>query len=182
MKNKLYKMLNQVQNDTYGQNGRTMVETIAVLAIIGVITIGGIASFQMAMNKMSANKIVEAIGEMSSEAGRFSHNTCINKDNLDDDIEIPECIEVLKGAGNGQVMVTFKDDDDCQEIENAVSGTFAKCKWYAGDDLSDHTYIYVPNRGSACEEEDETTLECTNWKSWHGPDDPCEDFKKASCL
>ena len=181
MKNKLYKILNQLQNDTYGQNGRSMVEMLGVLAIIGVITIGGLAGFRSATNKIVANKIAEIIGEMSSEAGRFSHNTCINEDDLDDDIEIPECIKVLKGAGNGQVMVTFKDDDDCQEIENAVSGTFAKCKWVKDTKVT-HTYYYAPKRGSACEEEDETTLECKNWKRGHDENNPCEDFKKASCF
>ena len=43
------------------ETGRSMVEMLGVLAIIGVLSIGGIAGYTMAMNKFSANEIVNAI-------------------------------------------------------------------------------------------------------------------------
>ena len=43
------------------ETGRSMVEMLGVLAIIGVLSIGGIAGYTMAMNKYEANQIVNAV-------------------------------------------------------------------------------------------------------------------------
>ena len=43
------------------ESGRSMVEMLGVLAIIGVLSIGGIAGYTMAMNKVRANEIVGAV-------------------------------------------------------------------------------------------------------------------------
>jgi len=43
------------------ESGRSMVEMLGVLAIIGVLSIGGIAGYTMAMNKYRSNAIVNAI-------------------------------------------------------------------------------------------------------------------------
>lgn len=41
------------------QSGRSMVEMLGVLAIIGVLSIGGIAGYTMAMNRHKANQIAD---------------------------------------------------------------------------------------------------------------------------
>ncbi len=41
-----------------GEGGRSMVEMLGVLAIIGVLSVGGIAGYTMAMNKYRANEIL----------------------------------------------------------------------------------------------------------------------------
>ena len=51
IKEKENKMMN---NET----GRSMVEMLGVLAIIGVLSVGGIAGYTMAMNKYKANEIL----------------------------------------------------------------------------------------------------------------------------
>ena len=158
------------------ENGRSMVEMIAVLAIMGIITIGGMSAFRSAMNKITANKIVELIGEVSSEAQR--RNTCYDAKD-DDDFEIPECIEEIEGAGNGQVLISFKTDDGCDELENAVGNSFNKCKWESD---GERTYIYIPNRGSACKEEKPNRTGCKTWYSGHNADNPCENFTRSSCF
>ncbi len=43
------------------EGGRSMVEMLGVLAIIGVLSVGGIAGYTMAMNKYKANEIVNAV-------------------------------------------------------------------------------------------------------------------------
>ena len=43
------------------ESGRSMVEMLGVLAIIGVLSIGGIAGYTMAMNKYQANEIVNTV-------------------------------------------------------------------------------------------------------------------------
>ena len=42
------------------ESGRSMVEMLGVLAIIGVLSVGGIAGYTMAMNKYRANEIANA--------------------------------------------------------------------------------------------------------------------------
>ena len=49
------------------ESGRSMVEMLGVLAIIGVLSIGGIAGYTMAMNKYKANNIVHAVVQASIE-------------------------------------------------------------------------------------------------------------------
>ena len=56
----------QVQNQA--QDGRSMVEMLGVLAIIGVISIGGIAGYRMAMNRYQANQIANEINLMRTDA------------------------------------------------------------------------------------------------------------------
>ena len=45
------------------ETGRSMVEMLGVLAIIGVLSIGGIAGYTMAMNKYQVNEIVNALNQ-----------------------------------------------------------------------------------------------------------------------
>jgi len=39
------------------ESGRSMVEMLGVLAIIGVLSVGGIAGYKMAMRKNAVNKL-----------------------------------------------------------------------------------------------------------------------------
>lgn len=48
------------------QSGRSMIETLGVLAIIGVVSIGGIAAFSQAMMKSKVNKTLQQISTISS--------------------------------------------------------------------------------------------------------------------
>ena len=41
------------------QNGRSMIEMLGVLAIIGVLSVGGLAGYTMAMNRHRANQAVD---------------------------------------------------------------------------------------------------------------------------
>lgn len=50
------------------ESGRSMVEMLGVLAIIGVLSVGGIAGYTMAMNKYRANEIANAVSLTIVEA------------------------------------------------------------------------------------------------------------------
>lgn len=43
------------------QNGRSMIEMLGVLAIIGVLSIGGLAGYTMAMNRYRANAVLDYV-------------------------------------------------------------------------------------------------------------------------
>ncbi len=48
------------------QSGRSMVEMLGVLAIIGVLSVGGIAGYSKAMNKYKLNKFVDQLSNIIS--------------------------------------------------------------------------------------------------------------------
>ena len=60
------KQLKQIENQT--QQGRSMVEMLGVLAVIGVISLGGISGYRMAMNRYQANQIANEINLMRTDA------------------------------------------------------------------------------------------------------------------
>ena len=47
------------------ETGRSMVEMLGVLAIIGVLSIGGIAGYTLAMNRYRANEILDAASKVA---------------------------------------------------------------------------------------------------------------------
>ena len=50
-----------MQKEAQTEQGRSMVETLGVLAIIGVLAIGGIMGYKWAMDKYVANQIANEI-------------------------------------------------------------------------------------------------------------------------
>jgi type II secretory pathway pseudopilin PulG len=48
------------------QNGRSMIEMLGVLAIIGVLSVGGIAGYSKAMEKFKINKTIEQISTIAN--------------------------------------------------------------------------------------------------------------------
>ena len=55
----------RVQRKVQKEQGRSMVEMLGVLAIIGVLSIGAIAGYTMAMNRYRANQILDMASKLS---------------------------------------------------------------------------------------------------------------------
>jgi len=53
------------------ENGRSMIEMLGVLAIIGVLSVGGIAGYSKAMNKYRINKAIEQITLIAGNVKTF---------------------------------------------------------------------------------------------------------------
>ena len=54
------------------QSGRSMVEMLGVLAIIGVLSVGGIAGYSLSMRRHRANQVVD----IASKFAVVVYNTC----------------------------------------------------------------------------------------------------------
>ncbi|MBO5037868.1 MAG: type II secretion system protein [Alphaproteobacteria bacterium] len=52
--------------------GRSMIEMLGVLAIVGVLSVGGISAFQKAMNKHKINQVTEELSQFINELLRYS--------------------------------------------------------------------------------------------------------------
>lgn len=50
----------------FNEQGRSMIEMLGVLAIVGVLSVGGIAGYSKAMNKFKTNKAIEQINMIST--------------------------------------------------------------------------------------------------------------------
>ena len=90
------------------QAGRSMVEMLGVLAIIGVLSIGGIAGYTKAMAKWKVDKVIEQISLIRHNLMEFYANRTRYDDlqNTEDAVKIgiiPE--EMVEGtAGSYQVV------------------------------------------------------------------------------
>jgi len=61
-----------MENVNYkNQNGRSMIEMLGVLAIIGVLSVGGIAGYSKAMTKYRINKAIEQITLIAGNVRSF---------------------------------------------------------------------------------------------------------------
>ena len=54
-----------IKESIYSESGRSLVEMLGVLAIMGILTIGGIAGFNYAMNKQRANATVNYVNQLA---------------------------------------------------------------------------------------------------------------------
>ena len=88
------------------ESGRSMVEMLGVLAIIGVLSIGGIAGYTLAMNRYPANEALQAASLIAIEAiaQQRSDITVANLDGL----SMPVGIDSITSTADGVVTIKTK--------------------------------------------------------------------------
>lgn len=119
--------------------GRSMIEMMAVLALIGIITIGSITAYKNGQNQSEVNKITELVSiasvngltKMKTLPDSGAHNiwTIMGKEKAD-----YKCISSLEAKANGQVIVGFSD---CGKVKTIITG-----QW--GSLWDDETNTYTP--------------------------------------
>ena len=82
------------------ESGRSMVEMLGVLAIIGVLSIGGIAGYTIAMNRYRANEIIDTAAKLA-------------------------VIGMTKNINGGNETATFGDLNITGDVGGCVSGMTA---------------------------------------------------------
>ena len=73
-----------MRNTTLNQSGRSMIEMLGVLAIVGVLSVGGIAGYSKAMEKFRQNKTIDAITHLMANiqttyAKQTSYDNLVNE-------------------------------------------------------------------------------------------------------
>jgi len=159
-----------VNINTNKETGRSMVEMLGTLAIIGVLSIGGIAGYTIAMNKHRANELLDgaskraivvmqqlSLGATASDVnlGEFSgsNNTgsgIFSETVLDVDVgefgievtDVEQAVcEVLAGMSAGDVEIMMLDGGEVFDFEpDDCSSTKAE---------NDLAFVYKSNGGSA---------------------------------
>ena len=105
------------------QSGRSMVEMLGVLAIIGVLSVGGIAGYSLGMRKHRANGIVD----VASKYAVVAYNQCQQK-LLNGEItgETVETDARIKGCDGDNSSISFEDAEvgnkpaGVKKFENAI--------------------------------------------------------------
>ena len=110
------------------ESGRSMVEMLGVLAIIGVLSIGGIAGYTMAMNRHKANEVITA-ASMLSIANQSSQS---DEATTTDKLGFTNLACTLTGtAKSAKVTISCTESDILEVIKNITTGTCidSKGKW-----------------------------------------------------
>lgn len=96
------------------ESGRSMVEMLGVLAIIGVLSIGGIAGYTLAMNRYRANEILNAASMVAIEAVARAATSTDGTATVDyatmAGVSLPTGANRIIGYHNGQVEITVNED------------------------------------------------------------------------
>lgn len=93
------------------QSGRSMIEMLGVLAIIGILSVGGIYGYTLAMRKHQANEIVKIssmlmVSAMSSNEGSAKMSKIFSSTQKPKDVQDIVACAVVEGAAT--VSIQFK--------------------------------------------------------------------------
>ncbi|MBQ3695835.1 MAG: hypothetical protein II938_02560 [Alphaproteobacteria bacterium] len=114
------------------ESGRSMVEMLGVLAIIGVLSVGGIAGYTMAMKNYKANEIINAASMLAIHTqtkqppvSSLSYNTAFG---LDANTPLPGGATSLyanypSASSAVYIMFTASSNEICEEIVKKVGTT-----------------------------------------------------------
>ena len=108
------------------ENGRSMIEMLGVLAIIGVLSVGGIAGYSKAMNKFKTNKVADNVSMLVANIKTLyaQQNSYAELDNASAvsmgvvPDELGTDSSNLLNAFNGPVNIHVSDSTDTKNHDN----------------------------------------------------------------
>ena len=113
------------------QNGRSMIEMLGVLAIIGVLSVGGIAGYSKAMMKFKINKTIEQITHISQNIRTlYTNQKCY-------DLNSVTKLDMMKNTGlipDGMIDEENGIEDDDLGFEHYIYNPFGGGVFITGDD------------------------------------------------
>ena len=128
----------------YNENGRSMVEMLGVLAIIGVLSVGGIAGYSKAMNKYKINKTTDQVSMLVANI-RTLFSSQGNYDGLTN-------AQAIKFGVVPNDMYTKSDGTDMHNAFNGnVTITAAKARAADGDSNSGKEAFIIEYAGLSSE-------------------------------
>ena len=174
------------------EQGRSMVEMLGVLAVVGVLSVGGIAGYTYAMNKHYANELLAGASERAvlvsaqilvgktPSLNEFNNTTAGGTfgtvEEFDDggfglkvsDVKDVVCQNVIKATADTSIFIA---KDDNAEVLNEMSESDCSgdnnAFWFVYDDLGGNG----ANSGDSSGESGTTE-----------PVDPCANFEPTVCI
>ena len=114
------------------QYGRSMIEMLGVLAIIGVLSVGGIAGYSKAMMIYRINKTIEQVAQISTNVRTFfssqrEYDLCIIYEGSDKTAAQVKVITKAKLVPDEMLS----EEGDKIFINNSFGGTVELCDWFS---------------------------------------------------
>lgn len=106
------------------QSGRTMIEILAVLSIVAILSLGGIIAFDRAQGSSEANKIISGTGEIYAIAKVKGHTTSTKRERKS--ASLPKQVKEIKVTPKGIATVTITKCIS-KEIIQALATHFGYC-------------------------------------------------------
>ena len=114
------------------QTGRSMIEMLGVLAIVGVLSVGGIAGYSKAMEKFKINKTIDQVSHIVANIRTLyaqqttyeglSHSYAVKMGIIPDSLTTTNSWPYITNAFNGGVFISY----DYETPEDAFIITFQK--------------------------------------------------------
>ena len=106
------------------ESGRSMIEMLGVLAIIGVLSVGGIAGYSKAMNKFKTNQVADNVSMLVANiktlyAQQKTYGTLTNADAVSLGV-VPD--ELIKDRVAGTLKNSFNGTVDIHSAESTSDG------------------------------------------------------------
>lgn len=100
------------------QLGRSMIEMLAVLAIIGILSLGGISGYNIVITNNKANAILDTVSKIAAIA-RTTGMTTTNEKAI---IPLPDGVYFISAEPNGTITIKAPGISDAvfQKIKNAL--------------------------------------------------------------
>lgn len=102
------------------ESGRSMVEMLGVLAIIGVLSVGGIAGYTMAMNRYRANEVIDMANKYAVVVfSAYETNLALNRGTTNG-FTVPSFAStgLVPGGGASVSGTTIGDATLCSAIDS----------------------------------------------------------------
>ena len=115
------------------ESGRSMVEMLGVLAIIGVLSIGGIAGYTMAMNRYKANELLSAASMLNVVALSQNQGNGVETGSYSTLVAAAPAqiagvnVTDITVTGRNTVQVNTGEDAICDAMVNIAGGERVSC-------------------------------------------------------
>lgn len=135
------------------EQGRSMIEMLGVLAIVGVLSVGGIAGYSKAMNKFKANKVIDQVNMLSTNI-RTMYSSQRSYKGLNNGIAV-----TLGLAPSEMYSAADTESDSTRSLTNAFAGNvYIRTGKTKGSDYGAYIITLDGIPSAAC-----ITLVTTDW-------------------
>ena len=108
------------KNDKRSEKGRSMVEMLGVLSIIGVLSVGGISAYSTAMEKHKANELMAATMQeavlISAQLATGKTNPSLSSFNN----SLFASASTVTGTDNFKIVLNAVDEDVCKQMKSML--------------------------------------------------------------
>ena len=137
------------------ESGRSMIEMLGVLAIIGVLSVGGIAGYTTAMRSHRANEIINGVSTLYMMGLASNVGAGDQPMEMDSNMLPSGCTKIRYPGDQSTVEVSITDATDCATVKNKLGDKAGECP----AEKTDGAYVLTVTLGETA---GDVAYDCTN--------------------